>query len=613
MIKPTKPAGINHVLSVYDIETGSEGELLDIGFVHDGDYQTFKTWLSFVQHLVTVETEQTGNAPIRVIWAHNGGGFDNVALVCELYRNDKVYRQLLKSYTARLINGSILELELTLHNDESIKFRDSYRLFPMSLAKLLDAFKLAPKHTSADEYKSRMEVFKKERPVEYYAYLKQDVIGLSQALEKFRTLVNDISPIGDLSLSLGSLALKVYKTSFLDAPIETPSADVQKFTNDCYAGGRTEFFGNGQQTNGIYEHCNYYDVNSMYPAIMQAGLFPFGKAILTNKLRYNDNNELIPGVYLIDYEQTGGHIPLLRDQSTGKKSKEHCWKGSGTYTAHEIEYLKNIGANVKIKRGFFYPDSKPLFKDFVDTLYSIRLKAREEGNAALDLTAKLIQNNLYGKFAQREEGEELQFLTMEQVREILNSIRNGSETEIISIAFMEAGNALIDVDQCDENGVYAVSVKKRVKVHHRHVLIAATITAKARIQITDIAERYHDKAIYCDTDSFITQAQLAPALICDKTLGMFKAEHLDVAMEFYGRKQYRFVESGKVKQKGVAIDDPLAFAAAVKTEQGYEAEYRTPSSIKTAVKKGIKNANKFERKIRTIKADKSSAEKCLLK
>lgn len=625
MIKPLKPRAPVNAISVYDIETASDGTLLDIGFRHSFIYETFTSWLDFLAFIYEEEPEEK----ISVVWAHNGGKFDTVALICEMYKNEKLYSTFIKDYSARLINGSILELDIEFKNGEHVLFRDSFRLFPMSLEKALQSMTGKGKDDVPKEYKSKMELFKEKFPLDYYAYLKQDCDGLFEALTKFRNLVNDISPIGDLPLSLGSLALKVFRTSFLHEEIRTPNELQKEFTERAYSGGRTEFFGMGKigdvlkikfkkipfigfdifTYKNVYPKCNYYDYNSMYPAEMLAGLFPFGQCVWTKTLEfYDDGITPIPGAYEIDFYQTGGHIPLLRGWMNGKKTKEHVWQGSGVYTSDEVLYLQNIGATVNIIKGCYYPDSKPLFREFILFFYELRMKSREEKNAALDLVCKLIMNNLYGKFGQREEGEELRFLSFDEAQAIIEAIQTGKEQKIISISFMSP-----DSDEPNESGVCPFAVKTRTFVSHRFPLIAALITGRARCKITGLSERYWQDAIYCDTDSFVTQATIDPALICPNTLGMLKPEYENVTMEFWGRKQYRIIEKNELKQKGVKIKDAETFAAQVTTPDGYEAEYFAPAGIKQSIKKDLAAPNKFERYTRVIKNDLSSYEKGLIK
>ena len=299
-MKPAKPRPSANAISVFDIETGSEGELLDIGFYHDGEYSTHPSWINWLQHIIAYE----GIVKISVAWAHNGGKFDTVGLVMELFHNWNFYKEIIRRFDTKLSNGAILELNIEFQNGEHLLIRDSFRLFPMSLNKILKSFGLNSKLDVPEHFKSQMQLYKNQHFIDYHAYLKQDCIGLSQALHLFRALVNDISPIGDLPLSLGSLALKVFKTSYLKHKIEMPTRKDIEFCEQAYSGGRTEYFGNGKQTNGVYKSCNYYDINSMYPAAMLSGNFPIGKgAHVKRELYYRADGQLCPGAYLIEYDQ----------------------------------------------------------------------------------------------------------------------------------------------------------------------------------------------------------------------------------------------------------------------------------------------------------------------
>jgi hypothetical protein len=233
------------------------------------------------------------------------------------------------------------------------------------------------------------------------------------------------------------------------------------------------------------------------------------------------------------------------------------------------------------------------------------MKARAELNNALDLVCKLIMNNLYGKFGQRQEVEQIQFLTIEQVNQLLSDIETGKEKKIYQI------NQMCSDDWDYELMPYAC--KSKIIVHHRHVLIAALITAQCRINITALAERYHKTAIYCDTDSFITQSKVDKRLVNPDKLGALKLEHENVDIQFFGRKQYHIIGTNEIKQKGVKIKDIPKFLSNIETKGKFTAPYQAPTSIKGSLKNGIENASKFNDYTRAIKPDLSSREKGLLK
>jgi len=605
MIKSIKPKKILIDISTFDIETDKKGKLLDIGFNHAGDYHVFKSWFDFLYYLYNQTNEN--KTPPSVLWAHNGGKFDAVSLLMEIYINNKHYDNFIKLYTASLSNGAILELNIQFENGESIKIRDSFRLFPMALDKVLKSFISESKNDVPAEYKSDMGEYKKLFKSEYYDYLRQDVDGLYKALYKFRQIVNDISPIGDLPLSLGSLALRVYKTSFLNHEINTPGSDHDEFLTRAYAGGRTEYYGNGiKSDDGIYHNCNYYDYNSFYASNMQGNKFPIGPAVRVKKIEYYNDGNIIPGAYEIEYKQTGGHIPLLRSElADGKRTKEHSWEGQGVYTTDEIEYLIKIGADIKVINGYIYPESDYIFDEYVNSFFNLRLKARAENNSALDLVCKLLLNNLYGKFAQKQEAEELRFLTDAEANKILDDIKNKTEKKILSLTPM-------DTKDIYDKKLLPFCAKIKTVVHHRHALIAALITAKCRVQITGLCEQYNKTLLYCDTDSIILQETVDNSLIDNNGLGKLKPEYLNIDMRIWGRKQYEII--GKtIKQKGVSVQNQTEFSEAMQSGTGIAVYYKAPTGIKKAVKKGMKNANEFADYDRFIVPDLSSKEKGLLK
>jgi hypothetical protein len=101
----------------------------------------------------------------------------------------------------------------------------------------------------------------------------------------------------------------------------------------------------------------------------------------------------------LDEEQAG-------DVAMGSRAAKLVFPGgtfTGIWDAAELELLEEIpGASIDHVHESFWFSAKPIFAEFVRTLYAYRDKKRPGYSKAMDELAKLIMNSLFGKTGQRE-------------------------------------------------------------------------------------------------------------------------------------------------------------------------------------------------------------------
>lgn len=595
------------MITAYDIETGSKGQLLDIGlYIGPGCYYTFETWKSLLHFLQNVGLADE-NETIE-LWAHNGGKFDSVAFVMDIYHNPELKKYIAEYPTPSLVNGRILFCDIKLEGGRTVKLLDTSAHFNMSLDKMLKGFDVSNKMIIDHSHYSQMEVYKANNPTEYYAYLKADVIGLYEAVQKFRDILSDHFGFHkSLPPSAPGLAKQIYFRKFkpdIDMNFPADSSFEFKFTRAAFGGGRCEFIGSGiKNESGIFENCNYFDVNGYYQKIMLDESFPYKRGHATKKLQYDSDGKLHAAIYHIKYEQKKGAIELLRPFNIQKGTKEAktSLSGEGYYTHIEIEHILELESDVQIIHGIYYPDTYPLFHSYIKPLYEMRLEAKATNNFALDTVCKLLGNSLFGKFGEKPESNNLHLLSIEEI-EILKA--SFADDPAFKITFLS--------NEHDDNGCMPCTVTMTRKLYNAFPAISAMITAHARSRLSKALENYADRVLYCDTDSIIIQGDILPQTItCPKTLGLFKAEHINKSMLIWGRKGYCiFKDDGlieEIKNKGIpknllTYDDALALVAGEKIQ----VDYRTPSSIKSAMRNKSHFANEFINRVRTVQSDISS-------
>lgn len=602
-LSPSEPfTGRLDVIGAADIETAEDGTLLDVNLAYGDFYETYKSWEQWLE----AADHATNHERVGRIWFHNGGRFDLVGLVVGLLHGD--FEHIVRDFNCTLIGGSIIEVRLKMAGKKQTRLADSFRLMPSSLEDLAGpkGFGYAKgKDDVPERFKSRMQLFKRDFPDRYRAYHKRDTLLLLQILSTYRDLLNDIVPIGNLRLTCASTALAVFKAGFLEHDIILPGRQERDFTRLAYQGGRTEFVGMGTPEPGTvatFEGVNKYDVISMYPRMMQLYTFPVKPGFWSkhaSDMRYR-NGIIRPGCYRGRFRQQHGHIPLLKPRMVdGEMGKDGFWSGE-TYATHmEFRELESSGGHVELIEGVVHTDDSmvPLFRPFIETLYARRLEAERAGNLALKLVIKLIMNNLYGKFGQGEEGESMSQLAPDQVAKL-----------------QERGAKITPLSDLGDD-VYAIS--EEIECRNSFPAIAAFVTASARLTLLRVANDLHIRLLYCDTDSFHTQDALPADLISETELGFFKLESQAGGheMAYGGRKLYIDLTEQKTRAKGIPkkAHDIDAMHAAFEGRSELVNFYNAPSSIKTAIRKGLKSPNEFRAFTRRIKGEPSSLEKGLLR
>ncbi len=512
-ITPYKPTCI-------DIETASDGSLLDIGLVYENEYCTFSDWRDFSTFIDTL----LQNAPSREIkrryasiYAHNGGKFDWLHY-CDWLLENNAAREIYVIMSEQMIIGT----KVTLQSGTVITLCDSLRLMPYALSKIASAMNKQYQKLYTGEYITHMEDMKKEVPEEYYSYLKNDVLALQEALYLFWEKIYRIAGnIGRLPMTLPSLSLRLFRKGLTDAIIVPWNDDIKEFTRRAYTGGRVECY-----KPGLYNHVQVYDVNSMYPYCMAN--FPVPVSARSRWVTHFNMNSL--AFYEVTYDQDNTSIPpILRDEI----SKEFQYAGRGVYHTQEIKLLRQYGGTVKVHKGLEFQDTAILFKDFVSQWYGLRQEAKATADQALDFISKILLNSLYGKFGQRPVSKHLELATNEKIAKYV------AQRKKVTVK----GDFLL--------------IEEQNHVEHEFTAIAATITAMARVTLYHHILRFGSSYLYSDTDSVHT---LPHEIATTDGLGGFKLEYEGEGV-YLGKKLYAIhtgvTEVIKAKGIGRAIKEGL--------------------------------------------------------
>ena len=474
------------------------------------------------------------------IWAHNGGGWDWSSLFSFLIHNRSLFPTIEIFPIIVQTKFVVLKLDYDVRysKDEdgnlvrtstSIRFCDSLFLLRSSLEDLSQKFLGKGKVDTSGLM--AWDLYRKDK-VKFYLYLRGDCENLLLILEKFyETVRENIVPLDHLGNTIGSTALRIFRTSYKSC-IEIPTdengqKELRAFLREGYYGGRVEVF-----RYGYHKKIKVYDINSLYPYVMREHYYPInGEVESVDSFRRG-----IPGIYRIIFDQENKKIPaVLMHRGKG------IYRGEGVFFFPEIELLEKMGGKIQVIEGYVFKNNRKIFADYIQKMWDLRLS---DYNGPLGLICKFLMNSLYGKFCERPKDCKIIILTgsmYDNIKKILNW--ELSENKLRE----KAGKCPLKIEIINEGeGVYQ-SVDGDAICHNEHVGIGGMITSWARVELF---RRFlltgAENLVYCDTDSIHTLGDLEHGT----ELGDVKLECEGEGI-YCGKKLYglRWWEHGKEKEK----------------------------------------------------------------
>lgn len=561
-----------------DIETFAsphprEGELLAIdtcwrderGSIQHVSHTRWEEWWDW---LVCVAREDTR---FRCVYAHNGGGFDWLSLTERLLRwlpSERV------SISAACAGSKMITMNVCVEKRFNIHLCDSLRLLMSGLDVLGKKFVGRGKVDLGG--KMPHELYVEDRKL-FVKYHQSDTELLLEVLENaFHLLHTRIAKISTLGFTIGGLALKVFRASFMEREISIPrDSYLKSFLRKGYTGGRVETF-----RRSYFESVRVYDINSLYPSVMREIPVPFSeRGYWTTRWE----SEKV-GVWEIKFVQLDtAKPPVLMVGGEG------VYRGEGVYFSPEIELFLKMGGEIELIKGYVFIDTEIVFKEFVDTLYSLRM---EDSNGPLGTLCKFLLNSLYGKFGQHAERETIILDTSEEFSElvaILGDPERCQENEYKNIQLRSINTRL---------GVFGLT--KKSQCEFEHVAIAGMITSAARVKLYEGMEYVCSRMgighlAYVDTDSLHVvvknfEKDCLSADTVGSSIGKFKLE-FEGSGVYAGKKLYALKSvdgKEKIRAKGVSVGGnfgaKLSFSDIIDIVNGQEkkcefSQFSTPRQV----------------------------------
>lgn len=344
----------------------------------------------------------------NIYYFHNAK-FDSEFIITWLFKHGfkhvKYKRRLEAGEFTTLISDMRIfySMEICFYNENKhvriAKILDSYKIMPLSVEKLAQAFNLEIRKGSIDYNKKREIGYQLDE--NEISYLKNDVVIVSQALKH----------MFDLNLkkmTAGSNALFDYKQRFGKKQFEHhfPILDYDEEIRQSYKGAFV-YVNPKFKCKEIGEGL-VFDVNSLYPYVMRHRKFPYGEGIyFEGEYKQDAVYDLYVQMFSAQFELKTGYIPTIATKNDlAYKPLEYLESSGGEYmtlclTNVDLDLMKEHYEiyDITYHGGWKFKSSSSLFNDYIDYWYHIKEQATKDKNGPLRQIAKFMLVNLYGKFS----------------------------------------------------------------------------------------------------------------------------------------------------------------------------------------------------------------------
>ena len=480
-------------------------------FTYDNNIESFIKWLE----------NHTGCN----IYFHNLR-FDAEFIISYLLKNGYKYNDNLVTKTFNCIiagTGQFYKLDICFYKKGKyrriVHIYDSLKKLPFPVKKIAKDFEL-PILKGEIDYKATREVGHKLTDEEL-SYLRNDVEIVARAL---KIQIDE----GLTHMTIGSDALNSFKSIISKKLFEVyfPKLDIEvdKDIRRAYRGGYT-------YTNKIFQAKDVkeglvYDVNSMYPSVMFSDNLPYGIPIFFEG-EYIPDSEYPLFIQKIkaDLVIKPDHIPTIQCKSNMYfNSTEYIESTNGMLTMYvtnidlDIIYEQYDVLDIEFINGYKFKSTTGLFCDYINKY----MEMKKNNTGAKRQLAKLMLNNLYGKFASNPKTQQ-------------------------KIPYLN-----------DENKVEYKTITADDK-EPVYTPIGVFVTSYARARIQRTAQSVYHRFCYCDTDSIhIINKDIPNIDIDDKELGKWALEGEFVRARFLRAKTYiEEYPDGTINVKCAGLPDNL--------------------------------------------------------
>lgn len=446
-------------------------------------------------------------------------------------RADKTFRALISG------SGELYSLEIYIAVRKKLKkvtIWDSLKIFKMSIAELSQAFDLPYK-----KGKINYERHNETCPVlpEEWKYIDGDVNILAAALSRALDAGFD-------KMTVGSCALNDYKKLIGNKRFDylfpclslEDDANIRKSYKGAFVYLNPEF------KNKVLENGLVLDTNGLYSYILATKPLPYGVPLkFEGQYIPNEEYPLFIQSFRCFFDLKPGKLPTVQQRYDPSFLKTEYLTSSYSAITDTNEYTEFTMTSTDLVLffehydvhciqwlgGYMFKSSSQLFTSWIARWDFIKEQASAEGNKALRFLAKLIVNNLYGKFSQNPVIENRYPVLDEKTDTVMFKPK---EVPI----YDEYGEP--QVDECGE-----VLMTDKIIIDPVYIPVGTFITAYGRLHTIRAAQLMKEKGrfVYSDTDSLHLRFDDLPDIPIDRfKLGYWKIENVYSKAKYLCAKRY---------------------------------------------------------------------------
>lgn len=374
------------------------------------DLEDCRVWAWAVCDVLNIEDVCTGNTMqsfmrflsrgnVTEAYFHNLG-FDGKFIIdyllrCGYEHSTERFPRREEFTTLISSKGKFYQIAVRFSNGVNVVFKDSLKLFPMPVRDIAKTFGLPIAKGDLD-YLTPREVGHVLTDEEI-SYIKRDVQIVAYALAQNLEQNMDKMTIGANAMSFfkQQFGKKAFKAYFPTITLEA-DADIRK----AYRGGYTYVepkFAGVKVGRGIS-----VDYNSMYPSVMKKYPYPVGAPVMFHGRYENDGEHpLYVQRMVCEFRLKPEGLPMIQLKGG--------WYGMHEYVRETVEPVVITVTSVdwEIMRrmydvdvlswegGYKFAAREHLFDEYIDYWGHVK----EASTGGMRMLAKLMLNNLYGKFA----------------------------------------------------------------------------------------------------------------------------------------------------------------------------------------------------------------------
>ncbi len=337
---------------------------------------------------------------------------------------------------------------------------------------------------------------------------------------------------GELRPTAAGISMDLFRRKYLVEPWPTPHPGLNDLARQGYHGARVEPYRLGRCT-GV----TGYDYRSLYPSVQSELLFP-DPGVLQIEVggdgrRSRIEDEGLSHVTLQIGDTDAPPLPV----SLGGRLFFPVGRLTGVWPHNELRHAVECGATIeRIHWSLWSPRSFNPFEEFIDDLYHRRMLHSSDGDLRARLF-KILLNSAYGRYGINSDNS---LSVLEPLRPPVDWAKH-RDTEFHLIG----------------DWPYALRpVLDTAQPAYCNVLIAAYVTAGARVVMHRAIQGCVEQLVYTDTDSLWTTGELATG----DALGELRVTHEKRDLWVVAPKEYA-IFSGEHLQEAHAkgVPDSLAY------------------------------------------------------